>query len=72
MSEPTQYDHEMTARLKYIIGELRQLDIGLYSRHAGCACSEQSLCPHHMLVDDQILEGINKLMGAVREAQREE
>ena len=72
MSEPTPYDNEIATRLKTIIGELRHLETSLYNRHNGCVCNEQGLCSHHAMVDDRILDGIDKLMLAVKECQRVE
>jgi len=72
MSGPTPYDNEIGTKLKAIIIDLRKLETELYDRHPGCVCDEYGLCSHHATFSDRLLDGIDKLMLAVKETEREE
>lgn len=72
MTPPTQHDNAIIGTLRGTLATLRRLESELYNAWPGCSCERSGLCSHHAAVSEELLQSIDHLENAIRQARRVE
>ena len=71
MTGVTESDHQLISKLQNVLDILDYERRKLYTRRAGCACTEEHLCAFHAAVWDHLNEASRDITRAIKQAESE-